>query len=77
MRMGMPHKGKKTVPFNISVPESLKEEMTGHREINWSAVATRAFERQLQAQKILLSFEEKGVTDEEAAERVLRQHRKR
>ena len=62
--------------MSITVPESLRTEMAEHREINWSAVATRAFGRQLRAQKILLSFEEKGVTDEEAAERMLKLNRK-
>ena len=73
----MLQKGEKTVPINISVPESLKAEMSEHKEINWSAVATRAFERQLRAQRILLSFEEKGISDEEAAERMLKLERKK
>jgi post-segregation antitoxin (ccd killing protein) len=77
MRMHPAQKAEKTVPMNITVPESLRAEMAEHREINWSAVATRAFERQLRAQKILLSFEEKGVTDEEAAERMLKLERKK
>jgi hypothetical protein len=70
-------KGEKSVPMNISVSESLRAEMAEHKEINWSAVAARAFERQLRSQKILLSFEEKGIIDEEARERILKlEHKK-
>jgi len=66
-------KGKeKTVPMNISVPVSLKRRMDEHREINWSALACKMFERQLKAQEILSQLEEPNVSEEEALERAMR-----
>jgi hypothetical protein len=61
-----------TVPLNISVPVSLKKRMENHQEINWSATACRAFERQLQAQEALDELSEPGVSEEEALNRALK-----
>ncbi|MDG6929225.1 MAG: hypothetical protein JRN29_04160 [Nitrososphaerota archaeon] len=61
-----------TVPLNISVPSSLKKRIEQHQEINWSATACRAFERQLQAQEALDQLSESGVSEEEALDRALR-----
>ncbi len=61
-----------TVPVNISVPLSLRKKMEKHPEINWSATACRAFERQLRAQEVLDELSEAGVSEEEALERALK-----
>ena len=68
-----PNMGKKerTVPMNISIPATLKRELKEHRETNWSRVATKAFERQLQAEKLLAQFAEPGLSDEEKLRRAL------
>ena len=68
-----PNLGKKdrTVPMNISIPATLKRELKEHRETNWSRVATKAFERQLQAEKLLEQFAEPGLSDEEILRRAL------
>ena len=62
---------ERTVPMNISVPATLKRELKKHPETNWSRVATKAFERQLQAEKILAQIAEPGLTDEEMLRRAL------
>lgn len=63
--------------INLTVPASLKREMQKHDEINWSAVATKSFERFLRAEAILKSFEEPGVGEDEAMDRAMRvQHSK-
>jgi hypothetical protein len=67
----MKRKGK-TEPMNISVPLSLKRRMEKHPEINWSGVACKTFERQLQAQDGLEQLAEEGVSEEEAVGRALR-----
>jgi hypothetical protein len=67
----MKQKKEKTEPMNISIPASLKRETRKHPEVNWSAVARRAFEHHLRAQKVLAQFEEEGVTEDEAIERAL------
>ena len=58
--------------FNITLPEELLAEMKKHPEVNWSKVAAWAFERRFQAEKILRQLEEPGITDEEAARRVIK-----
>ena len=63
---------EKTTPMNISVPVSLKHKMDEHREINWRALACKAFERQLRAQEVLGQFAEEGISEEEAIERAMR-----
>jgi hypothetical protein len=63
---------EKTEHMNISVPLSLKRRMEKHPEINWSGVASKTFERQLQAQDVLDQLAEKGVSEEEAMDRALR-----
>jgi post-segregation antitoxin (ccd killing protein) len=60
------------VPLNITVPVSLKKRMKKHQEINWSATACKAFERQLKAQEILEELREPGISEEEALSRALR-----
>ena len=63
--------------INLTVPASLKKEMQEHDEINWSAVATRSFEKFLRAEAILKSFEEPGISEGEATDRAMRvQHSK-
>jgi len=63
--------------INLTVPSQLKREMEKHSEINWSAVATKSFERFLRANRILRSFEEPELSESEALERALRiQHGK-
>lgn len=57
--------------MTISLPEPLKREMERHPEVNWSAVASKAFQRQLRAQKILDQFSGPGVTEDEAIKRGL------
>jgi len=61
-----------TAHMTISVPNSLREEMEKHRQINWSAVASVAFRRRLSVEETLEQFEEEGVSEEEALERALR-----
>jgi hypothetical protein len=63
---------EKTEHMNISVPLSLKRRIERHPEINWSGVACKTFERQLQAQDVLDQLSEQGVSEEEAVERALR-----
>ncbi|MGI0092196.1 MAG: hypothetical protein ACREBS_10850 [Nitrososphaerales archaeon] len=62
---------EETVHFTITVPKSLKKEMSEFQEINWSGVATRAFRKQIEAQTIIRQFAEKGISDEEAIRRGL------
>ncbi len=59
------------IPMSISVPAALKKELKKHPETNWSRVATKAFERQLQAEKLLERFAEPGLSDEEILRRAL------
>jgi post-segregation antitoxin (ccd killing protein) len=68
----MKRKGERTVPMNISVPASLKKRMEKHSEINWSATASRAFQRQLQVQEELDKLSEPEVSGSEALARALR-----
>ncbi len=64
--------------MNITLPKSVKKEIDEHPEINWSGVASKAFIRQLQAQKVLDQFAEPDVSEDEAIERALRvQHRQK
>jgi post-segregation antitoxin (ccd killing protein) len=67
---------KKTVHFNITIPEDLYTKMKKHPETNWSRVAAKAFERQLRAEEILQQLEEPGITDEEAPRRVIETRKK-
>ena len=62
---------EETVHFTITIPKSVKTRMSDFPEINWSGVATRAFRKQIEAQMLVRSFAEKGITDEEAIERGL------
>ena len=62
---------EQTLHFTITLPESLRLEMKDFRDINWSGVATRAFRKQIEAQKIVRQFAEKGISDEEAIKRGL------
>ena len=68
----------RTVRMNISIPTAVKDEMEEHPEINWSAVASNAFVRQLRAQKVLEQFAEAGIDEEEALQRGLQlQHQQK
>jgi len=67
---------KKMVRFNITIPENLHTRMREHPEVNWSRVATKAFERHLWAERILEQLEEPSITDEEAARRVIKTRKK-
>lgn len=62
---------EQTIHFTITLPESLRQEMKEFPEVNWSGVATRAFRKQIEAQKIVRQFAEKGISDEEAIKRGL------
>jgi len=65
-------RSEKTEPINISVPISLKRRMETHQEINWSATASRAFEKQLDAQEALDQLAEPDISEDEATERALK-----
>ncbi|MEM3186390.1 MAG: hypothetical protein QXQ39_06900 [Conexivisphaerales archaeon] len=67
---------KKMVHFNITLPEELLLEMKKHPEVNWSRVAARAFEKHLQAEKLLQMLAESSISDEEAANKVIETRRK-
>ena len=64
-------KDMEIVHVTLSIPKSVRERMSEFPEINWSAVATRAFRKQIEAQVIVRSFAEEGITDEKAIERGL------
>jgi len=65
---------EKMIHFNITVPEAVRKEMIDHPEINWSAVATKAFQKQLRAQEILQQFADPSVSEDEAIQRGLKIH---
>ncbi|MEM3684064.1 MAG: hypothetical protein QXX17_07315 [Conexivisphaerales archaeon] len=67
---------KRKVHFNVTIPEELLSEMKKHPEVNWSRVAARAFERHIWAENLLKDIEEPGITDEEAAKRVIETRRR-
>jgi post-segregation antitoxin (ccd killing protein) len=67
---------KKMVHFNITLPKELLSEMKKHQEVNWSRVAAKAFERHLWAERMLEQLEEPGISDEEAAKRVIETRKK-
>jgi predicted dinucleotide-binding enzyme len=60
---------KATTHMTITVPVELKREMEEHGEINWSRTATKAFEKRLEAEKVLGAFAEPGISEEEAIQR--------
>jgi len=66
----MANRQEKTVHRTISVAKSLATEMDRYPEINWSGVASRAFRKQIEAQKVLSKFEEPGITEEEIMSRI-------
>ena len=57
--------------ISISIPLEMNEEIVKHPEVNWSAVAVRAFRRQIDAIKTTGRFEDPRITDQEAIERGL------
>ena len=61
-----------TTHMTITVPVKLKREMEKHHEINWSRIATKSFERRLEAEKVLGAFTEPDISEDEAIERGLR-----
>ncbi len=65
-------RGGRMVHMTITVPASLKREMDKHDQINWSAVATKGFQKRVEAEKILERFVETGISEEEAIRRGLR-----
>ena len=67
---------KKMIHFNITLPAELVAEMKKHPEVNWSRVAAKAFERHLWTWRVLEQLEEPGISDEEAAKRVLETRKK-
>ena len=58
--------------MTITVPLDLKREMETHPEINWSRIATKAFQGRLEAEKVLGLFAEPEISDEEAIQRGLK-----
>ncbi len=53
----------------ISVPDEMKKKMDGFEEMNWSAVARRAFEESLRDMEIIREFRKKSkLTEEDAIE---------
>ncbi len=72
MRIITMKRKEKTEPMNISVPASLKRQIQEHPEINWSALASKTFDRQLRAQNVLDQLVEEGVSEDEATVRALR-----
>ena len=58
--------------MTITVPLDLKREMQEHHEINWSRIATKAFQGRLEAEKVLGLFVEPEISDEEAIQRGLK-----
>lgn len=57
--------------MTITVPVELKREMEKHSEINWSRTAAKAFEKRLEAEKVLGAFAEPEISEEEAIRRGL------
>jgi hypothetical protein len=58
--------------ITISVPLELKREMQQRPEINWSRIAAKAFEKRLEAERVLGLFAEPDISEEEAIQRGLR-----
>ena len=62
---------EESVHLTITIPKSVRARMNDFPEINWSGVATRAFRKQIDAQMLVRSYAEEGITDEEAIKRGL------
>ena len=57
------------VVLSVSVPEELKHKMEDMDEVNWSAVARRAFEEKVKQIELLKSIAAKSkLTDKDALE---------
>lgn len=55
--------------LSVSVPDDLREQMIGLEEINWSAVARRAFEEKIKEVEFLKSIAKKSkLTNKDAEE---------
>ncbi len=55
--------------LSVSVPDELKEKMAGMEEINWSAVARRAFEEKVKQIEFMRKIAKKSkLTEEDAKE---------
>jgi len=55
--------------LSVSIPEELKAEMFGFEEMNWSAVAKKAFEDKVMQLKTLKRLSEKSkLTENDAKE---------
>lgn len=50
--------------INLTVPAALKREMQMYDEVNWSAVATKSFEKYLRNEGALRPFEESGARED-------------
>ncbi len=56
--------------LSVSVPEDLREQMVKLEEINWSAVARRAFEEKVKEVEFLRNIAEKSKLTEKDAEEI-------
>jgi hypothetical protein len=55
--------------LSVSVPDGLREQMIGLEEINWSAVARKAFEEKIKEVEFLKNIAKKSkLTDKDADE---------
>ena len=53
--------------MSIALPNTLKQKMDEHQEINWSAVARQAFDRKLSDLELLNKIKEHSTLTEEDA----------
>ena len=58
--------------LSVSIPEELKEKMSHLEEINWSAVARRAFEEKVKEVEFVKSLASKSKLTEKDAEAISR-----
>ena len=56
--------------LSVSVPDDLKEKMTHMEEINWSAVARKAFEEKIKQVEFMHSIVSKSKLSEKNAEEI-------
>lgn len=63
---------QKSIHMTITVPVEIKRKMENNSEINWSRVATKAFQQRLESEQILEQFSEPDLSEEEVIQRVLR-----
>ena len=58
------------VNMTIKIPDDLKKKMDSFKEINWSAVAREAFEKQVDGYEVLKRFTSDSTLTEEDAIRL-------